>query len=188
LQLKAKSRNPIKQTLDNIKENFKELAGIKSDFQDGSASVILGNVVGRLLDGLTLTGPLKPPVSPGRGTSVGGGNKDIQIVAVGTPNIVTSDEYKYQAVFQFQISFPADDLESKEINFAAYAILENGNPELDPPDGAEIPEIAEITIDGETFPLNIPLEINAGMNMRRIDVKVSAPQGVGTTCRWKLIE
>ena len=107
LQLKPNSRNPIKQTLENIKENFKELAGIKSDFQDGSASVILGNVVGRLLDGLALTGPPKPPSTQGGGASGGGeGGKNIQVIAIGTPKIVASDAAQYQAVFKFQIIFP----------------------------------------------------------------------------------
>jgi hypothetical protein len=190
LQLKPNSRNPIKQTLENIKENFKELAGIKSDFQDGSASVILGNVVGRLLDGLTLTGPPKPPPSQGGGGTGGGGGggKNIQVVAVGTPKIVASDSDIYQAVFKFQIIFPKDETETRKIQFATYAILENGNPELDPPDGVEVPEIIEISLEGKTFFPDKPIELNPAMNLKYLEVKVSAPQGVGTTCRWKLVD
>ena len=189
LQLRPNSRNPIKQTLENIKENFKELAGVKGDFQDGSASVILGNVVGRLLDGLTLTGPPKTPPSSGGGGSGGaGGGRNIQVVPIGTPKIIASDLNNYQAVFKFQVIFPKDETESRKIQLATYAILENGNPELDPPEGVEIPEILSIEIEGKRYLPNNPIDLDVAMNLKILDITVSAPQGVGTTCRWKLAD
>ena len=189
LQLKPNTRNPIKQTLENIKENFKELAGVKSEFQDGSASVILGNVIGRLLDGLSLTGPPKPP-KPGTGSSSGGGGggTNIQVVSIGTPRIISSDLNYYQAVFKFQVIFPKDENETKKILLSTYAILENGNPEIDPPEGVEIPEILKIEFEGRKFSPGQPLELDVSMSMKYLEVTVSAPQGVGTTCRWKLVD
>ena len=189
LQLKPNTRNPIKQTLENIKENFKELAGIKGEFQDGSASVILGNVVGRLLDGLTLTGPPKPP-KPGSGSSGGGGGggKNIQVVSIGTPKIIASDSTSYEAVFKFQVIFPKGETDTRKIQLATYAILENGNPEIDPPEGVEIPEILKIELEGKKFSPNNPVELVSTMDLKFLEVTVMAPQGVGTTCRWKLVE
>ena len=189
LQLKRNTRNPIKQTLENIKENFKELAGIKGEFQDGSASVILGNVIGRLLDGLTLTGPPKPPPPGPRGSSGGGGGgANIQVVSIGTPKIITSDPKHYQAVFKFQVIFPEGENETKKIQLSTYAILENGNPEMDPPEGVEIPEILKIELEAKKFSPNSPVELDASMSMKYLEVTVSAPQGVGSTCRWKLVD
>ena len=185
LQLKPNTRNPIKQTLENIKENFKELAGIKGEFQDGSASVILGNVIGRLLDGLTLTGPPKPTKQDPRKPIPGGGT-NIQVVSIGTPKIIASDLNHYQAVFKFQVIFPKDENETKKIQLSTHAILENGNPEMDPPEGVEIPEILKIELEGKKFSANQPVELDASMSMKYLEVTVSAPQGVGTTCRWKL--
>jgi len=189
LQLKPNTRNPIKQTIENIKENFKELAGIKGEFQDGSASVILGNVIGRLLDGLTLTGPPKPPKTSGGGSGGGiGGGKNIQIVSIGTPKIIVSDLSHYQAVFKFQVIFPTDENNTRKIQFATYAILENGNPEIDPPEGVEIPEILKVQLEGKNYLKNQPIELEENMNLKYLEVTVSAPQGVGTTCRWKLVD
>ena len=189
LQLKPNTRNPIKQTIENIKENFKELAGIKGEFQDGSASVILGNVIGRLLDGLTLTGPPKPPKTSGGGSGGGiGGGKNIQIVSIGTPKIIASDLSHYQAVFKFQVIFPTDENNTRKIQLATYAILENGNPEIDPPEGVEIPEILKVQLEGKNYLKNHPIELEENMNLKYLEVTVSAPQGVGTTCRWKLVD
>ena len=189
LQLKPNTRNPIKQTIENIKENFKELAGIKGEFQDGSASVILGNVIGRLLDGLTLTGPPKPPKTSGGGSGGGiGGGKNIQIVSIGTPKIIASDLSHYQAVFKFQVIFPTDENNTRKIHLSTYAILENGNPEIDPPEGVEIPEILKVQLEGKSYLKNQPIELEENMNLKYLEVTVSAPQGVGTTCRWKLVD
>ena len=66
--------------------------------------------------------------------------------------------------------------------------MENGNPELDPPDGVEIPEIVDISLEGKTFSPDKPIELNPAMNMKYLEVKVSGAQGVGTTCRWKLVD
>jgi hypothetical protein len=190
LQLKPNARNPIKQTLEGIKETFKEIAGFRSDVVDGSASVILGNVVGRLLDGLALTGPPKPVVggAGGGGAGGGGGGKTIQIFPVGSPKVVTSNQSHYEAIFKFQVIFPKDQTDEKKIEFSACAILENGNPELDPPPGVEVPKILGVAIDGQAFSETDVINLNPSMNMKYLEVTVSGPQGVGSTCRWKAVD
>jgi hypothetical protein len=191
LQLKPNARNPIKQTLEGIKETFKEIAGFRSDVVDGSASVILGNVVGRLLDGLALTGPPKPVVGGAGGGGAGGGGgggKTIQIFPVGSPKVVTSNQSQYEAIFKFQVIFPKDQSDEKKIEFSAYAILENGNPELDPPPGVEVPKILGVAIDGQAFSETDVIDLNPSMNMKYLEVTVSGPQGVGSTCRWKAVD
>jgi hypothetical protein len=190
LQLKPNARNPIKQTLEGIKETFKEIAGFRSDVVDGSASVILGNVVGRLLDGLALSGPPKPVVggAGGGGAGGGGGGKTIQIFPVGSPKVVTSNQSQYEAIFKFQVIFPKDQSDEKKIEFSAYAILENGNPELDPPPGVEVPKILGVAIDGQAFSETDVIDLNPSMNMKYLEVTVSGPQGVGSTCRWKAVD
>lgn len=186
LRLKPKARNPIKQTLDNIKETFKELAGSKIDVIDGSASVILGNIVGRLLDGLNLTGHPKQLAA----TSSSGSNngRGVQVVAIGTPKIISSNLSHYKATFKFQVLYPNDFEDTKRIEFKSYAILENGNAEIEPPPGVEVPSIEQIFLDGSECNLNIPIEINESMHMKTIEVTSSAPHGIGTTCRWKVAE
>jgi hypothetical protein len=189
LLLKPKARNPIKQTLDGIKETFKEFANSRSEIQDGSASVILGNVVGKLLDGLALTGPPKPKVSPpGGGGGAGGGSRSVQIIPVGSPRIISSDKHSYEAVFKFQVVFPKDQTENKEIIFSTFAILENGSPELDPPPGVEVPRILSISIDGVQASEDETIEVSPLMNMKFLEVCVTGPQGIGSTCRWKETE
>ena len=189
LQLKPNSRNPIKQTLENIKENFKGLAGIRRDLEDGTGSVVLGNLVGRLFDGLNLTGPPKP-ARPGPGGSGGGagGGRNIQVIPVGTPRIVASDAYEYQAVFKFQILVPKEETESRKIEFKTYAILENGNAEKEPPLGVEIPKIVSISMESKKIDRTKPIEVDLSMNMKYLEVTVSGPQGVGTTCLWGVVD
>lgn len=190
LLLKPNARNPIKQTLDGIKETFKEFANKRTDVQDGSASVVLGNVVGKLLDGLALTGPPKPRVSPsgGGGGGTAGGGRSIQIIPVGSPRISASDKGSYAAVFKFQVLIPKNQTESQKIKFSSYAILENGSPELEPPLGVEVPEITNISIDGQSISKLAIVEIVPDMNMKFLEVSVSGPQGVGSTCRWKVVD
>jgi len=150
--------------------------------------VILGNVIGRLLDGLTLTGAPKQPKPSSGGDSGSGGGGNIQVVSIGTPKIIASDLNHYQAVFKFQVIFPKYEKDSKKIQLAAYAILENGNPEIDPPEGVEIPQILRIELEGNKFATDQPLELDSSMSMKYFEITVSAPQGIGITCRWKLVE
>ena len=190
LQLKPNARNPIKQTLDGIKETFKGIAGAQSEMQDGSASVVLGNVVGRLLDGLALTGPPKPkPGSAGGGGAGGGGggSKSIQVYPVGNPKIISSNQNRYVALFKFQVMFPKEQIDTTEIAFSAYAILENGNPELEPPPGVEVPKILGISIEGQLVSESETIELDPSMNLKYLEIAVAGPQGVGSTCRWKAI-
>jgi hypothetical protein len=190
LQLKPNARNPIKQTLDGIKETFKGIAGAQSEMQDGSASVVLGNVVGRLLDGLALTGPTKPkPGGAGGGSAGGGGggSKSIQVYPVGSPKIISSNQNRYVALFKFQVMFPKEQIDTTEIAFSAYAILENGNPELEPPPGVEVPKILGISIEGQLVSESETIELDPSMNLKYLEIAVAGPQGVGSTCRWKAI-
>jgi hypothetical protein len=147
-------------------------------------------VVGRLLDGLALTGPPKPVVggAGGGGAGGGGGGKTIQIFPVGSPKVVTSNQSHYEAIFKFQVIFPKDQTDEKKIEFSAYAILENGNPELDPPPGVEVPKILGVAIDGQAFSETDVINLNPSMNMKYLEVTVSGPQGVGSTCRWKAVD
>lgn len=185
LQLKPNQRNPIKQTLENIKEIFKELSGHTEAIQDGSASVVLGNVVGRLLDGLSLTGPKKlKPVEGGLGG--GGSSKGIQIIPIGSPRILDSTLERYSAVFKFQI-LCSKNSDPVNIQFSAYAILENGNPELDPPIGASIPEIVGINLDNKNLVPSSLIMINNELHMKIVEITVTSAQGIGATCRWKLV-
>jgi hypothetical protein len=190
LQLKPNARNPIKQTIEGIKETFKEIAGSRSEMQDGSASVVLGNVVGRLLDGLALTGPPKPkPGAAGGGAGgSGGGGRSVQVYPVGSPKILSSNQSSYKALFKFQVIFPKDHTTKTEITFSTFAILENGNPELDPPPGVEVPKILGISIEGQLVSDTASIELDPSMNMKYLEIAVAGPQGVGSTCRWKAVD
>ena len=188
LQLKSNTRNPIKQTLDNIKETFKEIAGLKNEIQNGSASVVLGNLVGRLLDGLSLTGPPKPPKPSSGGSGSGSGSRNIQVVPVGSPKIISSTHEDYKAVFKFQVIFPGDVIETQKIVFSAFGLLDNGLPEMVPPDGAGVPEIFKIHFQDQPLSLSSPIELVDSMHLKYIEVTISGPQGVGSTCVWKKVE
>ena len=59
---------------------------------------------------------------------------------------------------------------------------------MDPPEGVEIPEILNIELEAKKFSPTSPVELDASMSMKYLEVTVSAPQGVGTTCRWKLVD
>jgi hypothetical protein len=187
LQLKPNARNQIKQTLDNIKENFKSISGIKRGTEDGEGSVLLGNVIGRLFGGLGLTGPSRPP-NPGReggsGTGRGQGS-EIKVVPIGIPKIISADDDNYSAVFKFQVLAPTDQSKPKKVIFSPYAILENGNPDTEPPAGADIPKIVSIIVEGNSLDFDIPIEVNNSMKLKYIEVTVSGKHGVGTTCQIK---
>ena len=150
---------------------------------------MLGNLVGRLFDGLNLTGPPKPP-RPSTGGSGGGsgGGRNIQVIPVGTPRIIASDADTYEAVFKFQILVPKEETESRKVKFNSYAILENGNAEKEPPIGVQIPEIVSISMESKKIVLTKPIEIDGSMNMKFLEVTVSGPQGVGTTCLWEVVD
>ena len=185
LQLKPHARNPIKQTLDNIKENFKKISGIQTSEEGGSPSVVLGNVVGRLLDGLALTGPLKPSSSKSRGgsTTLGGAKvKSVQVVPIGTPKITNSSKDYYEAIFKFQVVFPKNVEDEQSVKFETFPILENGSPEKDPPLGLDIPKISKIAIDSRVVGLKDSLTVSYAMHLKIIEVTVRCPQGMGSTC------
>ena len=191
LKLRPNSRNPIKQTIENIKENFRALSGKRSTSVDGSPSVVLGNVVGRLLDGLALTGSSRIPTA--NPPKTGGGkptSRGLQIVPIGNPKISKSSPFEYSAIFKFQIIWPAahDDLPNSPVSFATYAILENGNPELDPPDGADVPTISEISFEGLTLGSGPTVLVTSKMHLKHLEVEVTCRQGIAATCRVKVEE
>jgi hypothetical protein len=139
---------------------------------------------------LALTGPPKPKPGPlvgGTGTG-GGGGKNVQIYPVGSPKIISSNQSSYEAIFKFQVMFPKDHTEKKELVFSTFAILENGNPELDPPPGVEVPKILSISIEGQLMSKSASIELDQSMNMKYLEIAVAGPQGVGSTCRWKEVD
>lgn len=188
LQLKPHARNPIKQTLENIRENFKKLAGLRPTEEGGSPSVVLGNVVGRLLDGLALTGPLKPNSGKTTGAGAGGSGgsgKSGQVVPIGTPRIVNSTKEFYEAIFKFQIIMPKNLEIQSSVEFETFPILENGLPEKDPPSGLNVPKIKNISLESKVLKVNEPLALNGQMHLKSIEVTVQCPQGMGSTCNVK---
>jgi hypothetical protein len=84
--------------------------------------------------------------------------------------------------------YPKDLNEKKELIFSTFAILENGNPELDPPPGVEVPKILGISIEGQLISQTAAIEIDQSMHLKYLEIAVSGPQGVGSTCRWKEVD
>jgi hypothetical protein len=182
LQLKSGQRNPVKQTLENIMDEFRAFKADEKLTLSGSASILLGNSLGRLFDGLMSTGP-QPP-KPGRGGSVAPKRKTPQVVPIGTPKVIAADISTYESVFKFQLLVPENF--NSELNFQVecYAILENGNPDLNPGE-LEKPEILRIAIDNISLPLDQSISIEAGMDLKIIEVTTRCAQGIGSTCRVK---
>jgi hypothetical protein len=103
LQLPPLARNPVKQTLESIRGTFKSLELQNRDVSDGSGAVMLGNVVGRLLDGLQLTGQRGTAGTGGRSR---GGTKfksGFSLVEIGTPIITASNTKAYSSQFKYRI-------------------------------------------------------------------------------------
>jgi hypothetical protein len=71
-----------------------------------------------------------------------------------------------------------------EFQIFAYAILENGSPDLLPGD-LESPEIVNISLDGNTVPIYEKIVLTQDLNMKILEVTVRSPQGMGSTCQVK---
>jgi hypothetical protein len=188
LQLPPLSRNPVKQTLEAIRNTFKGLELQSKLGEDGDASVLLGNIVGRLLDGLQLTG--QKGRSPG-GTGSTGLSKPrsgIKLIEIGFPTIVSSNTKAYSSQFKYQIMFGSSASYSYEAQFTPASILENGSIDSNPPVGVIPPTIAKISIDGRTFPVDKPLTLNSEHDRKFVEVEIRNSQGVGTACKIKVEE
>jgi hypothetical protein len=188
LQLPPLARNPVKQTLEGIRSTFKGLELQNKLGEDGDASVLLGNIVGRLLDGLQLTGQ--------KGRSSGGTGSDrankprsgIKLVEIGFPTIVSSNTKAYSSKFKYQIVFGSSARHSYGARFIPASILENGSIDLNPPIGVIPPTIAKISIDGRTFPGERVVTLNSEHDGKFIEVEIRNSQGVGTACKIKVEE
>lgn len=188
LQLPPLSRNPVKQTLEAIRNTFKGLELQSKTGEDGDASVLLGNIVGRLLDGLQLTG--QKGRSPGGAGSTGTSKprSGIKLIEIGFPTIVSSNTKAYSSQFKYQIMFGSNASLAYEAHFAPASILENGSIDSNPPLGVIPPTIAKISIDGRTFPVDKPLTLNSDHDGKFIEVEIRNSQGVGTACKIKVEE
>ena len=182
LQLKSGQRNPVKQTLESIKDNFKDIGRIGESEISGSASVVLGNSLGRLFDGLMLTGPQTP--SSTSGSSSISKPKSPQVVAVGSPRVVVADLATYESIFKFQILVPENFNSSLEFMVESYAILENGTPDLRPGE-LEVPHIIKVSIEGKELELGKPIPIKSDMNLKILEVTTKCVHGIGSTCQIK---
>ncbi len=188
LQLKPGSRNPIRQTLDNIKETFRALGGSIKENQDGSPSVLIGNMVGRLLDGLTLTGSLKQRLATGNSSSTGSPNgMGVRVVPMGSSRVKISTKDHYEADFKFQVIVPKSLGTRARILFSSAAILENGSPELQPPIGVTLPFVRRIMVEDLEHDPHTPIEIDPSLDRKVISVTISSPQGVGCTCKTMIV-
>jgi hypothetical protein len=188
LQLPPLSRNPVKQTLEAIRSTFKGLELQSKLGEDGDASVLLGNIVGRLLDGLQLTG--QKGRSPG-GTGPTGVSKPrsgIKLIEIGSPKIVSSNAKAYSSQFKYQILFGSNASHSYEAQFTPASILENGSIDSNPPVGVIPPTIAKISIDGRTFSTEGGVTLKSEHDGKFIEVEIRNSQGVGTACKIKVEE
>jgi hypothetical protein len=188
LQLPPLSRNPVKQTLEAIRSTFKGLELQSKLGEDGDASVLLGNIVGRLLDGLQLTG--QKGRSPGGIGSTGTSKprSGIKLIEIGFPTIVSSNTKAYSSQFKYQIMFGSNASHSYEAQFTPASILENGSIDSNPPVGVIPPTIAKISIDGRTFPVDKPLTLISEHDGKFVEVEIRNSQGVGTACKIKVEE
>lgn len=188
LQLPPLSRNPVKQTLESIRNTFKGLELHSKLGEEGDASVLLGNIVGRLLDGLQLTG------QKGRTPGGGGSNRaskprsGIKLIEIGFPTIVSSNTKAYSSKFKYQVMFGSNASRSYEAHFTAVSILENGSIDSNPPVGVIPPTIAKISIEGRTYTVDKPLTLNNEHHGKFIEVEIRNSQGVGTACKIKVEE
>jgi hypothetical protein len=188
LQLPPLSRNPVKQTLEAIRSTFKGLELQSKLGEDGDASVMLGNIVGRLLDGLQLTG--QRGRSPGSAGSTGTSKPrpGIKLLEIGFPMIVSSNSKAYSSQFKYQIMFGANASHSYEAQFIPASILENGSIDSNPPVGVIPPTIARISIDGRAFPVEKPLTLIGEYDGKYVEIEIRNSQGVGTACEIKIEE
>ena len=183
LQLKQNARNPVRQTLETIKTTFREISRPKSDIASGSASIILGNKLGRMLGGLGVTGspPLIPtPLDPSTPRNP---KRVIKVLPVGSPSIIDSDTFSYVAEFTFTVLSDPTNPETVQYEFSAHALLDNGSVESAPPEGANSPKIIAIAIDERQIEFVSRVEFTTASTSNAIKVRIQSPQGIAVTCK-----
>ena len=183
LQLKSSARNPIRQTLESIRQTFREISRPKSTGISGSASIQISTSLGRLLGGMGLTGTSAPRSSVNKSSVVIGGSDSLRIFPASSPLIIESDPKNYRAEFRFKIEQEAPFTEPCELEFSAHAILDNGMIENNPPEGSSSPEIVGIYGDGENLNSLSTLKFEVDNFPREIKVIIKSPQGVASTCK-----
>jgi hypothetical protein len=184
LMLKPGSRNPVKHTLDAIKANFREKQINGSSSTTGNASVLLGNLVGRFLDGLTLTGESPGKLNPSPPRKGGKKTKHIQIVTFGKPKVTLSNSRSYVSEFNFEVKSIGS--EPVKVQFLPSSVLDNGFPDLSPPKGENPPKILKIEVDGRNVDPASDLFVGNELFEKIIKVQVRNAQGLGTICRVKV--
>lgn len=187
LQIRGRTQNPVKQSLSQIKETFKSLGKTAQVVATGSAAVVLGNAVGRLFDGLMVTGPaiLKESGLPGNPGSKPRTKAD-QLVPVEHPRVVAANASQYETVFRFQLLVGHKSSAKYKLQVGTFGVLENGNPDFSP-DGLEEPSIIEVQLDGRKMELNQVFSVSQELNNCFLEVRTLCPQGLGSTCQARLI-
>jgi hypothetical protein len=186
LQLPPLSRNPVKQTLESIRGTFKGLELQNRDVSDGEGAVFLGNVVGRLLDGLQLTGQ-----KGGSKSGVGGKGRNraksgFTLEEIGTPVITASNTKAYSSQFKYRILVSSNSTMTQTVTFKPASILENGSLESTAPIGAVEPVITKLSLNGEVLHLTEPVTIVPENNNDEIIVEIRNSQGVATACKYEV--
>ena len=187
LQLKPSARNPIRQTLESIRQTFREISRPKSAGISGSASLQIGNSLGRLLGGLGLTGINAPRTTSSGSRAVQTDSEFLQITPKENPVIIESTDNQYSADFRFSLNKKVDFVESCKYEFSAHAILDNGMIENNPPEGASSPEIIAIFVDGRKVDSLNSIIIKEGNCPAELKVTIQSPQGVASTCKIRKV-
>jgi hypothetical protein len=187
LQLKPSARNPIRQTLESIRQTFREISRPKTVGISGTASVQIGNSLGRLLGGLGLTGTDAPRTTSGGSRAVQTGSEFLQITPKENPVIIESNDNRYSAEFRFSVIKRVDSIEACKYEFSAHAILDNGMIENSPPEGASSPEIIAIFSDGGKIDSLTSILIGEGNCPTELIVTIQSPQGVASTCKIRKV-
>ena len=187
LQIRGRAQNPVKQSLSQIKETFKSVAKSDQVVATGSAAVFLGNAVGRLFDGLMVTGPAihnesGTPGKPGAKPK----SKADQLIPIEHPRVVSADASQYESVFRFQLIVADNSIGTYKLQVVTFGVLENGNPDYSP-DGLEEPSIIEVQLDGRKIEVDQVFSVSQTMNYCFLEVRTVCPQGLGSTCQARLI-
>jgi len=187
LQLKPSARNPIRQTLESIRQNFREISRPKTAGISGSASIQIGNSLGRLLGGLGLTGVNAPRTTSGASRVVQSDSEPLQIAPKENPVIIESNSDLYSAEFRFSLNKKMNLVGSHKFEVSAHAILDNGMIENNPPEGASSPEVIAIFADGRKLDSLNSIMIDESNFPTELKVIIQSPQGVASTCKIRKV-
>ena len=175
-------RNPVRQAKDKILGNFKTAIQIQGIQHSGSASVLIGNLIGMSLGGLALTGGR---TSSGNSGSGGGGSatKGISFTQISSPTILESNDDYYETVFHFRIQIVPPYLSTQRYLVVAKTVLDNGTPESVPPIGAPIPEILKVELGDTLLDRTKPFDITEMDHEKFLNVTVRNNSASAITCR-----